>query len=356
MADSRRRRQQALERGRLPDQQEKLDDRQCEPSSDPPLPPMPINELRAISTFTRAVELGSIRGAAQSLGVTPQAASQAIAQLEAHLGVRLLHRTTRRLALTEEGQHFLERTRPALATLERALLTTRESKDEIAGPLRIVGPRSSFATLLMPLLDAFCRAHPDIQPDVQLDDGLGDWVRDRVDVGFRMGRSPAEGVIGRLLFPVQLVMVASPDYLARHGVPRTVEDLQQHRCSVFRHPSTGRTIPWFLSSGGEPETREMVPTLATNDSELELQAVLAGQVIAQVASFAAAPLLRSGRMVPVLLDQVCAPIGLHVYYGSRTALPRRVRAFVDLAVEKLKDNPAYVLDAQELAALAMRRV
>lgn len=130
-------------------------------------------------------------------------------------------------------------------------------------------------------------------------------------------------MVGRLLFPVQLVMVASPAYLARHGVPRTVEDLQQHRCSVFRHPSTGRTLPWFLPSGGEPETREMemVPALATNDSELELQAVLAGQVIAQVASFAAAPLMRSGRMVPVLLDQVCAPIDLHVYYGSRTALP-----------------------------------
>ncbi|KDB50479.1 hypothetical protein X805_39420 [Sphaerotilus natans subsp. natans DSM 6575] len=317
---------------------------------------MPINELRALSTFARAVELGSIRQAAQAQGVTPQAASQAIAQLEQHLGVRLLHRTTRRLALTEEGQHFLERTRPALATLERALLSTREAKDEIAGPLRIVGPRSSFATLLVPLLDTFCRAHPGIQPDVQLDDGLGDWVRDRVDVGFRMGRSPDEGVVGRLLFPVQLVMVASPAYLARHGVPRTVEDLQQHRCSVFRHPSTGRTLPWFLPSGGEPETREMemVPALATNDSELELQAVLAGQVIAQVASFAAAPLMRSGRMVPVLLDQVCAPIDLHVYYGSRTALPRRVRAFVDLAVEQLKDNPAYVLDTQELAALAMR--
>lgn len=114
---------------------------------------MPINDFKAISTFAKAVELGSIRQAALAQGVTPQAASQAIAQLEQHLGVRLLHRTTRSLALTEEGQRFLENTQPALAALDRALAQARESKDEIAGPLRIVGPKSSFAAVLIPLLE-----------------------------------------------------------------------------------------------------------------------------------------------------------------------------------------------------------
>ena len=133
---------------------------------------MAINELRAIATFAKAVELGSIRRAAAAQGVTPQAASQAIAQLEAHLGVRLLHRTTRSLALTDEGLHFLETTQPALAMLERALSQAREAKDEIAGPLRIVGPRSSFGAILMPVLDEFCRQYPGIQPDVQLDDKI----------------------------------------------------------------------------------------------------------------------------------------------------------------------------------------
>ena len=115
---------------------------------------MPLNELRAIDTFAKAVSLGSIRRAAMALGVSPQAASQALAQLEQHLGVRLLHRTTRSLALTDEGQRFLESTQPALAALERALQQARESKDEIAGPLRIVGPRSSFAAILMPVVRA----------------------------------------------------------------------------------------------------------------------------------------------------------------------------------------------------------
>ncbi|GLT21475.1 LysR family transcriptional regulator [Zoogloea oryzae] len=313
---------------------------------------MPINEFRAIATFSKAVELGSIRRAAIAQGVTPQAASQAIAQLERHLGVRLLHRTTRRLALTEEGQHFLENTQPALAALDRALRVAREAKDEIAGPLRIVGPRSSFAPILMPLLDEFCRSHPDIQPDVQLDDGIGNWVLDRADVGFRIGASPDEGVIGRQLFPVQMIVCGAPGYFERHGVPATVDDLASHRCSVFRHPATGKVSPWYLTIDGKLEHRSIQPALSTNDTELEIQAVLAGQVIGQLAAFSVAGHLRAGRLVPVLLPQVSAHIGVHLYYGSRAAQPKRVRAFIDLALARLQDNQTYVLSDTELRSAA----
>ena len=313
---------------------------------------MAINELRAISTFAKAVELGSIRRAAAAQGVTPQAASQAIAQLEAHLGVRLLHRTTRSLALTDEGQHFLEATQPALATLDRALNQAREAKDEIAGPLRIVGPRSSFSSILMPVLDAFCARHPGIQPDVQLDDGKTNWVLERVDVGFRIGASPDEGVIARRLFPVQLMVCAAPVYLARHGTPRNLAELARHRCSAFRHPATGQVLPWYLNVDGEVIHHQVVPTLSTNDTELELQAVLAGQVIGQIANLSAADHIRAGRLVPVLLQHVSEHIGVHLYYGSRNAQPRRVRAFIDLALEMLADAPAHVLTRQELARAA----
>jgi len=313
---------------------------------------MAINELRAISTFAKAVELGSIRRAAMAQGVTPQAASQAIAQLEAHLGVRLLHRTTRSLALTDEGQHFLEATQPALATLDRALNQAREAKDEIAGPLRIVGPRSSFSSILMPVLDAFCARHPGIQPDVQLDDGKTNWVLERVDVGFRIGASPDEGVIARRLFPVQLMVCAAPVYLARHGTPRNLAELARHRCSAFRHPATGQVLPWYLNVDGEVIHHQVVPTLSTNDTELELQAVLAGQVIGQIANLSAADHIRAGRLVPVLLQHVSEHIGVHLYYGSRNAQPRRVRAFIDLALEMLADAPAHVLTRQELARAA----
>lgn len=310
---------------------------------------MPPNDFKAIATFAKAVELGSIRQAALAQGVTPQAASQTIAQLEQHLGVRLLHRTTRSLALTEEGQRFLENTQPALAALERALALARESRDEIAGPLRIVGPKSSFAAILMPLLDEFCREHPGIEPDVQLDDGIGNWVLDRVDVGFRIGASASEGVIGRQLFPIQMIVCAAPQYLDLYGTPSTLDELTAHRCSVFRHSVTGRVAPWYLSVDGKLEHRQMSPAFATNDSELELQAVLAGQVIGQLANFSAASHIRAGRLVPVLIEHMSTHIGLHLYYGNRTAQPKRVRAFLDLAFARLHDCNDYVLTDKEVA-------
>ncbi|EYS84938.1 LysR family transcriptional regulator [Cupriavidus sp. SK-4] len=309
---------------------------------------MPINEFRAIAMFAKAVELGSIRRAAQAQRVTPQAASEAIAQLEQHLGVRLLHRTTRNLALTEEGQRLLENTQPAIAALDRALAMAREAKDDIAGPLRIVGPKSSFAPILMPVLDEFCRAYPGIQPDIQLDDGIGNWVLERMDVGFRIGTSPSEGVIGRQLFSIQMIVCAAPAYLASHGVPATLDDLVTHRCSVFRHPATGKVSPWYLTVDGKLEHRLMSPAFSTNDTEIELQAVLAGQAIGQLANFSAAAHIRAGRLVPVLLQHMSAHIGLHIYYGSRAAQPKRVREFLDLAISRLLDSPAFVLTEKEL--------
>lgn len=316
---------------------------------------MAINELRSISTFAKAVELGSIRRAATAQGVTPQAASQAIAQLERHLGVRLLHRTTRGLSLTDEGQQFLESTQPAVAMLERALQSVRGAKDEVAGPLRIVGPRSAFAPVLMPVVDEFCRAYPQVVPDVQLDDGIGNWVEDRVDVGFRIGGPPAEGLIARRLFAVQLVICAAPAYLEAFGAPRSLDELASHRCSVFRHPATGQVTPWHVQVGQDVVHRSVGGALSTNDVDAELQAILGGAVIGQVSSMYAAPLVRAGKLVPILTENVTDYLGLYLYYGSRAAQPRRVRAFIDLAVQRLGDNPAFVLSPKELATRTRRR-
>jgi len=315
---------------------------------------MAINEMRAIATFAKAVELGSLRRAAAAQGVSPQAASQALAQLEAHLGVRLLHRTTRAIALTDEGRQFLEATQPAIAALDRALERVRSAKDEIAGPLRIVGPRSVFVPVLWPLIDEFCALHPGVQPDVQLDDSIGDWVRDRVDVGFRFGESAEEGVIARRLFPLQLIVCATPDYLARHGAPQTIDELALHPCCVFRHPVTGRLMPWKLMADGQRVQRDMAPALATNDAELEVQAVLTGRVIGLLTGISAAEPIRAGRLVPLLTAHVDAHLSVHLYYGSRSAVPRRVRAFIDLALARLHNDTRYVLSAQELAMAEAR--
>lgn len=309
---------------------------------------MPINQLRAMETFSKAVELGSLRKAAAVQGISPQAASQALSQLEQHLGVRLLHRTTRSISLTEEGQQLLEATQPALAMLERAIQRVRTTKDEIAGPLHIAAPRSGFTPVIWPVVNEFCSQYPEIQPDLHLDDQVSNWVMERADVGFRIGAPPEEGLIARKLFPVQLIICASPAYLQRHGVPQKLEDLALHRCSVFRHPATGQVFPWFLKIDGEVAHRELPPSLSTNDVELELRAVLDGKAIGQLSGISAAPHIRSGALKPVLLQHMTDHLGVYLYYGSRRAQPARVRRFIDFALDHLGNQTQFLLTDLEI--------
>ncbi len=310
---------------------------------------MAINELRCVSTFIQAAELGSLRKAALALDISPQAASKALAQLEAHLDVRLFHRTTRVMSLTEAGQRLLEDVQPALLGVQRALGKARSDKDAFVGTLRIVGPRTTFQPILWSLIDEFCELHPGIQPDVLLDDRVGNWVEDRVDVGFRLGHSPNEGVIARRLFPLQMLVCASPAYIARHGAPDSIAALAAHRCSVFRHPGTGQLAPWHLMVKGQLLEHPVAPALVSNDEGLELQAVLAGKVLGQLAATTAAPYIRAGQLVPLLLDHIPDFASYFVYYGSRSSQPARARAFVDLAVARLTTCPQLVLSDKELA-------
>lgn len=309
---------------------------------------MAFNELRAIATFVKAAELGSLRQAAAAQAITPQAASQAVTQLESHLGVRLFHRTTRKLSLTEEGSRFLQAAQPGLSSIQRALHGARRGTEAIAGPLRIVAPRS-LMDVLWPVLEAFCRQHPQIEPDVHLDDRIGNWVEDRVDIGFRAGSPPDGGVIARQLLPLQLVVCAAPSYLARHGTPHTLDELAQHRCSGFKHPGTGKVMPWEFKVGNDIVARAVPAVFSSNDVELEARSVVAGEVIGQLIGVTAAPLVRQGLLVPLLTEHVSSHLGLYVYYGSRVAQPARVRAFIDLAVERLAGNAQFFLTPDELA-------
>ncbi|WP_186082113.1 LysR family transcriptional regulator [Burkholderia gladioli] len=295
--------------------------------------------MRRAPSTTRAPRAARWRAAAAQ-GISPQAASQALATLEKRLGVRLLHRTTRSLALTHEGQQFLETTQPALAALARAIDRARIAKDEIAGPLRIVAPKYSFLPVLWPLVDEFCRRHPGIQPDVTLDDRIGTTLEDELTA--------------RRLFALQLIVCAAPAYLAAYGAPASIEQLASHRCSVFRHPGSGRVLPWLLRVGEEVIRHELPPMLSTNDAQLETEAVLSGQVIGLLSGLSAAPLIRAGRLVPLLSRHAADHMSVYLYYGSRTAQPSRVRAFIDLGVERLAGSRDYVLDARELATAEAR--
>nr|WP_239689654.1 LysR family transcriptional regulator [Aquitalea pelogenes] len=264
--------------------------------------------------------------------------------------MRLFHRTTRSMSLTEEGQRFLEAVQPSLAGFQQALTTVRQSKDELSGPLRIVGPRTTLHAVIGPVMDEYCRLYPEVQLDVQLDDRIGNWVEDRIDVGFRLGNSPQEGLVARRLFPMQLIICAAPSYLRKHGRPQSLYDLSAHRCSAFRSPSDGRVVPWRVRVGDSTQDQPVNPAFCTNDEAMELRAVLAGEVIGQLAAPTAAPLIRSGRLLPILLENMADHYSLFVYYGSRAAQPARVRRFIDLAVDRLSDSSAFVLSPAELHA------
>ena len=309
---------------------------------------MAINELRSVSTFIKAAALGSLRKAALEMSISPQAASKALAQLERHLEVRLFHRTTRVMSLTDAGQRLLEEVQPALLGVQRALQKARVTKDEFAGPLRITGPRTTFQPILWSLIEEFCDRYPGIQPDVLLEDRIGNWVEDRVDVGFRLGHSPHEGVIARRLFPLQMVICGAPAYFKRYGVPDSLATLSSHRCSVFRHPATGKLAPWHVNLDGQLVDQPVVPAIISNDEILELHAVVSGKVLGQLAGATAAPYIRSGQLVPILLDHMPDFGSYFVYFGSRKSQPARARAFVELAVERLTDNPQYTLTRKEL--------
>ena len=311
---------------------------------------MPINELRSITTFVRTAELGSLSKAALAQQISPQAASKALGQLEQYLGVRLFHRTTRSMSLTEEGQRFLETVQPSLISLHQSLQAARQTKEDLAGPLRIVGPRTVLQPVIGPMLDEYCRLYPEVQPDVQLDDRVGNWVEDRVDVGFRLGSAPQEGLIARRLFAMQLVICAAPGYLRKYGAPRSLYELESHRCSAFRPASHGRVVPWRVRVGDSLQDQHVRPAFCTNDEAFELRAVLAGEVIGQLAVPTAASLIRAGRLVPLLLEHMTDEYSLFVYYGSRAAQPVRVRLFIDLAVERLTNNTEFVLSSEELAS------
>ncbi|HEF5869644.1 TPA: LysR family transcriptional regulator [Burkholderia cenocepacia] len=309
-----------------------------------------MNGIRAITTFVRAATLGSLRSAAVDQRISPQAASHAVMQLEKELGVRLFHRTTRKLSLTEEGQRLLDNVKPALEMLSSALDDARRSTEDLGGVLRVSAPRALGLPVLWPHFEAFQKRYPNVQLEVQLDDQFTDLVADRSDVGFRGGHPPSGGSIARRLLPIQLIVCASPDYIERNGAPRTIDELAGHRCTGYRRANTGKLAQWQFRLGDEIVYRDVPAAICVNDTEMETQAVLSGLGIGQLGSFNAAPHIRSGRLVPLLTQHVSEYGMIYIYYRHRTEQPQRVRTFIDFMVERMADNRDFFLDPAELRA------
>ncbi|HSI48699.1 MAG TPA: LysR family transcriptional regulator [Ideonella sp.] len=313
-----------------------------------------MDELRALSTFVRAAELGSFNQAALAQGSSPQAVSKTVRQLEQHLGVRLFHRTTRKSALTEEGQRLFDAVRGNLDGLAAALAQARNAVRDDEGLIRVSAGGAVGRKVLVPLLAAFCELHPAIEFDLLLEDGLTDSVSERIDVGFRAGSEPSAQVIARRLFTIQQIVCASPAYLAQHGAPKKPTDLLQHRCTGYRQPGTGRPFLWEFSVKGETVFETVPAMLCSNDPEAEMRAVVAGLGIGQIDSINAAAPIRAGQLVPLLTGQLSERMGLYLYYAQRTQMPGRVRRFIDFAVDRLKDSTDFNLPLAELKSRSKR--
>lgn len=295
-----------------------------------------MDDLKALSTLARVVEAGSFRQAALELGVAPQATSKTVRQLEAELGVRLLHRTTRKLSLTDEGALLLEQVRPALASIRSAMSEIQSARREVGGTLRVTAPRSVGLHLVLPLVAPFMQEYPELAVDLELEDRFTDIVAEKIDVGFRMGAGMDRNVVARRLMDIQQWVCASPEYIARHGAPKRWPDLAAHRCTGFRHANTGKLMPWEYAEREQMAYTDVAARFATNDVDAEASAVLAGIGIGQIPNYIAAPLIREGRLVHLLTRHTSQRIGLFLYYPQRTHLPQRTRRFIDFAVDRLQ--------------------
>lgn len=274
-----------------------------------------INDL--ISFMVVARERSFTRAAAQ-LGVSQSALSHAMRNLESRLDVRLLTRTTRNVSPTEAGERLYQRLSPHLQEIAQEIDALRDSRERPAGNIRLTAGEHSMNTVIWPRIKPFMQQYPDINIEVTVDNGLTDIVDERFDAGIRLGEQVARDMIAVRIGPdMRMAVVGSPDYLARHGVPHTPHDLQQHSCINIRLPTKGGLYAWEFEHDGEPLRVRVEGQLTLNCLPQRIEAVEAGLGLAYVPEDSIAEGVAAGRLQHVLADW-CVPFaGYYLYYPSR---------------------------------------
>jgi DNA-binding transcriptional LysR family regulator len=287
-----------------------------------------MDRFQALGVFAKVVEQGSFARAAERLGLSTSAVSRSVSDLEAHLGARLLNRTTRRLSLTESGQAFLERTVQLLADLEEAESAVTASALMPRGTLRMTGPITFGERYIAPAVAEFAARHPEVRFDVELSDRMVDLVDEGFDLAIRIGTPGSLALIARPVSQSQLVCCASPAYLAKHGTPRTPEELAKHRCLSYAYLAARDTWHFSGPDGRERTVKIAGPVVANNGRFLaEIAAVGAG--IALEPDFIVGDDIARGRLVPILRDFKPRSSPIYAVYPSRRHLSAKVRVFVD---------------------------
>ncbi|GAA0412058.1 LysR family transcriptional regulator [Massilia aurea] len=281
-----------------------------------------VDTSAGLAAFVRTIETGSFSDAARLLGASPSAVSKSVARLEARLGVRLIQRSTRTLALTAEGALYFERVAPliqALADAEQALRTP----DDVSGLLRVAAPSDLGRTVFAGWAERFARAHPRLKLELGIADRQVDLIREGYDVAIRVGALLDNRLTARRLTTLQPVLVAAPAYLARRGQPAERADLAEHAC--LRYLTPAGPFPWTWADGSS-----LVPDgpFDTNDGVVLRQAALAGAGIAQLARIAVADDLAAGRLDIVLPHLPMPGLEVHALHAYGRQAPQRVRLFI----------------------------
>ncbi|MGD0182830.1 MAG: LysR family transcriptional regulator [Terriglobales bacterium] len=285
--------------------------------------------LGGVSTLVAVVESGSFVRAAEALGVTQSAVSRAVSRLETRLGIRLLHRTTRSVKLTAEGQRFYEEIAPMLSGIRDAVTSATGAAAVVSGRLRVnIDPFVS-RLLLAPQIGSFLNRYPELSLELITRDSLGDLIGEGFDVAVRFGDPPTSSLVVRRVLETRILTVAAPRYIERHGRPTKPSELSRHHCIQFRNPGTGQPFEWEFHRG-----RKIVPVktsgrLLLTDVGTMLGACIAGAGIAQVMALGIQDLLDGGQLVELFPDWPNEKFPLFALYPSRTLPPAKLRAFLD---------------------------
>ena len=303
-----------------------------------------MDRLSGLMAFVRTADLGSFVAAGRVLGLSPSAVGKAVTKLESQLGVRLFQRSTRSLRLTEEGRAFHERCRHVLDDLDdaqQALLQTRETP---RGRVRVSAPIVAYH-LLLPVLSEFLQLYPEIELDLDFNDRIVDLIDEGIDVAIRSGQMPDSRIMMRALRPFQLLLCASPAYLERQGTPTCPRDLSGHVGIGFRFPNSGKIQEWPLVLAGGGQELRVRHILTCNNMEALRGAVLRGLGIGCMPDFLAAASLKTGELVPLLVEHLDLPGQFNLIWPSSRHLSPKVRVFVDFISSRLFSSECQLLPA-----------
>ena len=296
-----------------------------------------MDRFKEMQAFAAVADAGSFVRAAESLQVSKTAVSRLIGDLEARLGVRLLHRTTRRLSLTAEGELFHARCKALTTDVEEAEAEVTARAGEAVGQLRLNVPVSFGLMHLAPLWPAFLQQHPKVTLDVTLADRIIDLVDEGYDLAVRIAQLPASSLVSRKIASTRLVLCASPDYLRRHGEPSHPADIARHNVFTYTLLATGDT--WNFEGPDGPVEVKVTPRLRSNNGDTCCAAALQHQGIVLQPSFMVGHHLRAGALVEVLPQYRSLELGVYAVYASRRHVTPKVRVVIDFLVDAFRICP-----------------